>query len=552
MFFLVILLVIAPLIEAQPHKGHHSDDDYKMTPMPAPPLRTGLGSSHLAITTKSPKAQTFFDQGLNLLHCFWDFEAYRAFKEVARLDPKAAMAYWGIVETIGDYPAMADEKKAALAQAKQLLPEASEHEQFYLRAQQKNQEEDGHDDWRREMEALIDRFPGDSDAKLFLAIKISYGYDNDGRPEKDHVYSDMLLRDVLRDHPDSAAAHHYRVHVLESGPHAGDAFPDAEVLAKLAPASGHMVHMPGHIYYKAGDYERARKSFLDSEKTDEDYMAREKVGVTDDWNYPHNLSYLIAADAEAGRYQEALAIAGKLQQIPANPFLGKDSPTWVLTVGGSTARLNARYRDWPAMIDRPISLGFDETVAGAAAVAYRDGVVAYARGMQALARKDLEAASHHSDALDAISWRLHAATEDESKTRAKNVLRNLQLLSYDLRGNLCGAKGEQDQAISLLKKAVDQEKEIGYGEPPQYGAVESESLGYAYIRGGKYDLARAAFQEALKQRPKNGHALYGIAQSYEAAGDKAAAARAYREFLAAWPNADPELAMVKHAQGANE
>src|SRR5689334_8616991 len=96
---IVRFLAVASLFffVAASHKNHTGD--YKMSEMPPPPRITGIGDSHLEITTKSAKAQAYFDQGLNLLHCFWDFEAYRAFKEAARLDPDAAMAYWGIVES---------------------------------------------------------------------------------------------------------------------------------------------------------------------------------------------------------------------------------------------------------------------------------------------------------------------------------------------------------------------------------------------------------------------------------------------------------------------
>src|SRR5580704_15223116 len=196
----LLTLALLPAIgfaAATCHKGHIARD-YKMTDMSAPPLIAGIGDSHLEITTKSAKAQAYFDQGFNLLHCFWDFEAYRAFKEAARLDPDAAMAYWGIAEAVTNYPAMEDIKKAALEEAKALMEKASDHEQYYLRAQQaKQDEDDGPKDYRTEMEALIDKYPDDIDAKLILAIHLDYGYaKKDGRPEESAIYARMLAQDV--------------------------------------------------------------------------------------------------------------------------------------------------------------------------------------------------------------------------------------------------------------------------------------------------------------------------------------------------------------------
>src|SRR6267378_1931205 len=119
---LLTLALLPCLALAAPvcHKNHQTRD-YKMTHMPSPALLSGIGESHLKITTKSAKAQSYFDQGLNLLHCFWDFEAHRAFKEAARLDPNAAMAYWGMVEAVSDYSAMDEIKKSAVEKAKTLM-----------------------------------------------------------------------------------------------------------------------------------------------------------------------------------------------------------------------------------------------------------------------------------------------------------------------------------------------------------------------------------------------------------------------------------------------
>src|SRR5271156_5982880 len=278
---------------ALPH--HHAPDSgARFRELPPPPLMQGIGDASLKITTASEQAQAYFDQGLRLLHCFWDFEAYRAFKEAARLDPDAAMAWWGIVQSTNGYKAMEDENHDAAAKAQALLPKISDHEQFYIRAQREAQKKDGHDAWLGEMQNLIDKYPGDLDAKLFLSLNMTYGYESDGKPRKDSIYAQMLIRDVIHMDPDSAAGHHYMIHALESSLHAEDAIPDADALTRLAPGSGHMIHMPGHIYYRVGQYDRARDSFLASKKFEEAYMKREKVATVDDWNYAHNLSYLIA------------------------------------------------------------------------------------------------------------------------------------------------------------------------------------------------------------------------------------------------------------------
>lgn len=375
-----------------------------------------------------------------------------------------------------------------------------------------------------------------------------------GAPKR-ALYPLMILRNILAEHPDNAAANHYLIHVLEDGPHAADALHSAAILASLAPNSGHMVHMPGHIYYKLGDQEKARDAFLASMKVDEEYMRREHVRTVDDWNYNHNLSYLIASDAEAGRYREALTMAARLDALPANPFLAVGSPAQATTIGATTMRLQIRFGNWSEAVKHPVAIG-DEALAGAPARAYRDGLLAYAKGMEAVQNKDYAAAAHYADSLDALQWRLKSDSggDDEDEDDDSNpgrVFDLLQTASLDLRGNLECAQGKLEPGMVLLRKAAAKErKAIGYNEPPTFSRPESESIGYAWLSAGRYDKARAAFEDELRERPHSGHALYGIARSYELSGDWARAALAYASFLEAWPHADPDLTMVQHARAS--
>ena len=518
-----------------------------MTPMPAPKLMTGIGTSPLEITTKSQQARAYFSQGMALLHCFWDFEAYRAFKEAATLDPDAPMAWWGIARAIGQYSAMEDEKKDAVAKIRKLMDHASDHEKYYLR--EFAEEGNTHEKNVNLLEALVDTYPDDVDAQAFLGLSSGSGYDAHGQPKPGQVAGQMILENLLVKHPDNAAANHYLIHVLESGPHPERALAAADVLGKLAPASGHMVHMPGHIYYRVGDYERARSSFLASMKVDEEYLEREHVNVIDDWNYPHNVSYLIASDVESGRYKEALQLAAKLDDLPVITGRAVANARHATTVGATTARLQIRLGKWDDVIEHPVKLG-NEEVAGAPARTYRDGMLAYARGMRAVGKKDFAAASRESDALDALEWRLKEGRFDEKENGNPDaVLKLLASYSLDLRGNLECAHGRVEEGMKLLEESAENEKtRIAYTEPPTYARPEQESIGYAYLEARKFDKAREAFEKELKDRPKSGHALYGIAMSYELSGDRAAAVKSYAEFLACWSQADADLPMMQHAR----
>src|SRR5579859_3827922 len=73
------------------------------TPLPAPagatakpaaptmPLYAGLGPVHHPVTTASPLAQKYFDQGLAFTYGFNHEEAERSFEQASQIDPKMAI-----------------------------------------------------------------------------------------------------------------------------------------------------------------------------------------------------------------------------------------------------------------------------------------------------------------------------------------------------------------------------------------------------------------------------------------------------------------------------
>ena len=123
---LAVCLMLFVLFQ-QANGQHQHQTEYApafdVASLPAPPLMKNIGNSEIKITTKSETAQKYFNQGLNLLHAFWDVEAYRAFREAAKLDETCAMAYWGIYNALGqNSQEMAEERTAALKKAVELMP----------------------------------------------------------------------------------------------------------------------------------------------------------------------------------------------------------------------------------------------------------------------------------------------------------------------------------------------------------------------------------------------------------------------------------------------
>ncbi|HRH46017.1 MAG TPA: hypothetical protein PKY82_30520, partial [Pyrinomonadaceae bacterium] len=162
-----LFLFLAILFQTVNAQHHHQNEEYApafdVASLPAPPLMKNIGSSEIKITTKSELAQKYFNQGLNLLHAFWDVESYRAFREAARNDENCGMCYWGIYNALGqNSQEMSAERSIALKKAVELIPTVSDHEQFYIRAISLQAEPGkGRAAWISEMEALIDKYPED-------------------------------------------------------------------------------------------------------------------------------------------------------------------------------------------------------------------------------------------------------------------------------------------------------------------------------------------------------------------------------------------------------
>src|SRR5947209_14281773 len=97
-FFAVGLGVI--LLSVVGCQSNHSNTDKVAVngahPQGPATIMPGLGNHHHPVSTRNAEAQRFFDQGLTLAYAFNHDEAVRSFKRAGELDPKLAMAWWGV------------------------------------------------------------------------------------------------------------------------------------------------------------------------------------------------------------------------------------------------------------------------------------------------------------------------------------------------------------------------------------------------------------------------------------------------------------------------
>src|SRR6266446_6742416 len=238
-------------------------------------MMTGLGDLHHPVSTKNAEAQEFFDQGLRLIYAFNHAEAARSFQRAAELDPKLAIAYWGIAEAVGpnyNDPASEDRFKQAheaIQKAVDLSANASPSEQAYIQAMAKRFPADpksdlkrAEEDYRDAMRELVSKYPDDLDAATLFAESgmnlHPWGLWNlDGSPREGTQEVVSTLESVIKRDPNHMGAVHYYIHAVEASAAPQRALAGANRLASMAPAAGHLVHMPAHVYIRTGDYEAA-------------------------------------------------------------------------------------------------------------------------------------------------------------------------------------------------------------------------------------------------------------------------------------------------------
>ena len=557
-------------------------DEMPPDKLTVPEKLTGIGNAHIKITA-SPEAQIWFDQGLNLDHDFWDYESARAFQQAVRVDPNCAMCYWGLYLALSmrssDDPYAAEALKKAVA----LKNRAGKSERLYIEAaaagsesaKNRHDDDEGNSEEIKILRKLVKRSPNDLQAKIFLAEAVNDGYDDDGNPKKGMKETLSLLQAVLKADPDNSAANHYWIHAVEASPKPEQALHSAEILGRLAPTSGHMVHMPGHIFYRTGDYASAEKSFAASTVADETYMQAQHVGVDDDWNYVHNLMYSIANLMEEGRLADATQLSAKLKGAR-----GESSATlYTGSPRDSIARIDPRLpvalrgADWPRVLE--MLKAAPAPPAPLTNLAFLSASLTdFAGGMNALESHDVAQAEDSSRRLDAQLWRASeqikeeaAAKETEKKNdgdkkkdddkkklkimpdaNAKPLVSNLSIMSLELRAGIFVEKKQIDAAKNLYAQAAREEKDLGYREPPAYIRPVGETQAAALLAASDYPAAKTAYQQALTERPNSGYPLYGLALTEEKSGNTQAASTAYATFLTTWKSADSNLPQVAHAK----
>ena len=514
-------------------------------------LLEGLGDHRFPVTTTHPEVQRWFDQGLMLTFGFNHDAAERSFLKATELDPDCAMCWWGASLVLGPHvnaamdPADNEDAWQRLRRALELAPAASEREQAFIRAlstryaEQPPQDRHALDDaYAGAMRNLATSRPDDLDAAVLLAEALmdlqpwDY-YDAQLQPKGHTAEVVEILESVMARAPDHAGALHLYVHAVEASADPQRGVEAADRLRTLVPGSGHLVHMPAHIYARVGRWHDAVVANQRAIEADDAYLALcrgNTQGVYPLGYVPHNHHFLWFAASMEGNAtvarDSALATSERtnLPELMRQPGFAGLQHYWLTPWFD-----RVRFGRWDEIV------GVDNP---APDLPYVTAIWHYAQAMAAIRQARTADAQAHLAALRPLA--ADPAMEALLVWDRYPLAHAARIAERTVTAELAAAGGDFDEAIAALEAAVAIEGGIPYDEPPGWHAPVRQTLGAILLQAGRNVEAEAVYREELRRNPGNGWSLYGLARSLEAQ-DKPEAAEAKRVFDAAWSRSDVAL-----------
>jgi tetratricopeptide (TPR) repeat protein len=505
-----------------------------------------LGSFHRDAGTRVPAAQAYFDQGMRLLWAFNHDEAARSFAKAAEADPKCGICYWGVALTLGpnyNMPMMAEARARvawdALKKAEALASGATPANRALILALAKRYSGPQPVDpgnsapllaaYGDAMRGAARAFPQDDDIQtMFAEAQMNRTpwklWNADGTPAKDTPEIVATLETVLKRNPQHPGANHYYIHAVEASARPERAVGAAERIGAMMPGAGHVVHMPSHIFQRVGRYEESAVANRDADAADKAYYA--KTAAID--YYPmysaHNLQFLAAAASMEGRSAETIKALRDVRKVFTDEMAaGMPGMDWSI---GYLYEALVRFGRWDEMLaePQPDARLLDLTV---------NWLSARTIALAATGRRDEARAE-----LAKLKAKIAAAPADAlaGMNMAAPLFRIAELRAE---ARIAWAGGDKPAAVAALREAVKVEDTLSYNEPSDEFFPSRHWLGAALLQTGDPAGAEAIYREDLKRNPRNGWALFGLAQALEAQGRQDPAAA--KDFAAAWVRADVTL-----------
>ena len=448
-----------------------------------------------------PEAHALFIRGLVMLHNFEYEDAREVFRQARSLDPDFVMAYWGEALT-HEHPLWNQQNLAAArAVLNQLAPSAearvgkaqTEREKAYIRSVNVLFGEG--DDRARDyaysaaLKSISETWPDDIDARALYALSV-LTTSHDGRDFYKFIRAGAITEELMDRAPGHPGVLHYNIHSYDDPVHAPLGRRAADVYSKVAPAAVHALHMPSHIYFALGDYERAGD--LNARSFEAALERIEKKNLPYNGQAYHSLSWLLYSRLQEGRSEEARRLVGLAEQ----EWKKADTPT--NRNGFITCRSNFII-DTQAWDDPLLDLEVNYDKVWPSTIAMDQ----YIMGMRALHRGNTGKAR-------TIVSTFVASSNPESRSIRAAAPTVLKLL---LEGRLLIAEGNREQGLALMQQGVDLEQTLSPAIGPAMPQPAAEALADVYLEIGAPDQARENYELSLTRAVNRRRSVEGLRAS---------------------------------------
>jgi tetratricopeptide (TPR) repeat protein len=506
-----------------------------------PALDSGIGSGHMKVTTSNAEAQRYFDQGMRYVYAFNHEAAVRSFQHATQLDPNLALGYWGVALALGPNINMdvdPDREKQAWDGEQSALnhaASASPRERDMIDALAKRYTNDPKADLHKlqveysgAMRELSKKYADDPDiatlyAESLMDLRPWKFWTHDGKPVEDTEEIVRVLESVLAKHPNHVGANHYYIHAVEASLHPERALPSARRFQTLAPAAGHLVHMPAHIYQRTGNYAGAADANERAAAVDRKFM--EKYGHESMYAamyYNHNLQFGSASYAMEGRYADAKRMADEFGAA-ATAMAKQMAPLDVFAA--APLLTNLRFGRWREVL----------SAADPKAGPVSTGMWHFARGVAFAQLGNVSGAQSEQKMFEAS----RAGFPDDPGFM-QNTPRALgEVASNVLAGRIAMATADRKAAIAAYRRAVELEDALNYDEPADWFYPTRETLGAALLLDGQLAEAEAVFRADLEHNKHNPRSLWGLARTL--LHERKDSSKASAEFRRLWKGAPLKL-----------
>jgi len=541
------LLVVTSVSFVHAH-GDSTGDSSARAGKPVPLLKD-LVSHQFLVTTKSHEAQAYFNQGLILTYGFDHADAELSFLEAAKHDPDCAMAYWGVAFVLGTNinAPMADGAVTrayqmamkAVALSKRATPKEQALTDALLKRYAPTPVKDRSSldkGFANAMRNVYTQYQDDPDVAVIFAESLMdlhpWDYwDENGQAQPWTPEIRTVLERVIKDFPDHPHVHHLYIHLMENSPTPEVTVPSADMIGKLAPASGHLVHMAGHAYYAAGLYHDCSLANERALGVDKELLVAFKTqGLYKTGYVPHVLHFLLASYMMEGRSREAVHAARALADTIDQGTMRGPGGASIQHFYIAPYYTLVRFGHWEDMLGEK---------APAEDLLYPLGMWHYARGIalirtdkDGLAEEELQALrkiAQHEKLTREMIWNINKASD------------LLAIASEVLAGELAAARGKGEQAVDHLNRAVAMEDKLPYDEPPPWYFPVRQSLGSVLLDLDRASEAEAVFRKDLMKNAENPWSLFGWAESLKKQNKTDLLPDVEKRFHRAWARADLKL-----------